>query len=247
MKIIPVMDLLNGLVVQGIGGRRNEYQPISNSVISSSAQLLDVAKSYQSKLGLNWFYIADLDRIQVTKNMNINRDKIIDLAKSEQFEIAIDAGCKTVENVIEIADWNVNQIVIGTETLQSLDILSEAADQIGSEKIMLSIDIKSGDLVANSPEIKKLQPNDIAYFADELCLKGLIVIELHKVGSQSGPLNQALLDIVEHTANIPVFAGGGVRNVDDLIDLQNNNISGALVATAFHNGSIGKEDLDKIS
>ena len=246
MKIIPVMDMLNGLVVQGIGGRRNEYQPISNSVICFNAELYDVAKSYQKKLGLNWFYIADLDRIQISKNLNVNRDKIINLANLKQYEIAIDAGCKTVDDVKEIADWNVNQIVMGTETLQSLDILVKAADQIGSEKIMLSIDIKSGNLLANNPEVKKLQPTDIANVADDLDLKGIIVIELQKVGSQSGPLNQTLLDIVARTKTIPIFAGGGVRNIDDLIELQNNSISGALVATAFHKGKIAKEDLEKI-
>ena len=64
MKVIPVMDLLNGEVVQGKGGRRNEYQPFSDSIISNNPEPISVAKSFNEKLGLDWFYIADLDRIQ---------------------------------------------------------------------------------------------------------------------------------------------------------------------------------------
>lgn len=247
MRIIPVMDMLNGLVVQGIGGQRNEYKPISSSVISSSAELLDIAKSYENKLGLNWFYIADLDKIQRTNNMNINKDKIIDLVKLKHYETAIDAGCKTIEDVREIAKWKVNQIVLGTETLQSLDILTEAVNLIGSEKIIISIDIKAGELLANSSEIKKLHYTSIARVAEKLGLNSIIVIELQKVGSQSGPFNQALLEIVEHTNDIPVLAGGGVRNIDDLLELQKHGVSGALIGTAFHKGKIKKEDLEKIS
>ncbi len=146
MNVIPVMDLLNGKVVQGIGGRRNEYQPISNSVVTSSAELYEVARAFKEKIGLNWFYIADLDRIQSTKNKNFNREKLVNLAKSQQYNISLDAGCKTIEDVREIAEWNVNQIIMGTETLDSLEILSEAVNHFGPDKIMLSIDIKSGKL-----------------------------------------------------------------------------------------------------
>ena len=76
MKVIPVMDLLNGKVVQGIGGLRNKYQPISDSVITNSPEPHNVALSFSEKLGLNWFYVADLDRIQSTENIEENKKKI---------------------------------------------------------------------------------------------------------------------------------------------------------------------------
>ena len=36
VKVIPVIDIMNGLVVHAIEGKRDAYKPIENSVISSS-------------------------------------------------------------------------------------------------------------------------------------------------------------------------------------------------------------------
>ena len=72
MKIIPVMDLINEKVVHGIAGKRNEYQPLKNSVITNSADPLIVARDYTEKLGLNWIYIADLDLIQKTTYLSVS-------------------------------------------------------------------------------------------------------------------------------------------------------------------------------
>ena len=92
MKVIPVLDLLNGQVVQGVGGQRSEYQPFSDSVISNDPDPLSVAQAYERKLGLNWFYIADLDRIQSTGNIEKNKEAIIKILKTTNCRISIDAG-----------------------------------------------------------------------------------------------------------------------------------------------------------
>ncbi len=55
-----------------------------------------------------------------------------------------------------------------------------------------------------------------------------------------------MLEITKKVIEVPIFAGGGVRNIDDLIELYENGVSGALVATAFHKGKIRKDDLNKL-
>lgn len=246
MKVIPVMDLLNGEVVQGKGGRRNEYQPFSDSIISNDPALLSVANAFYEKLTLDWFYIADLDRIQSTDNTEINKDIIIELVETSNYKISIDAGCKEVEDIEEILDWGVDQVIIGTETLSSLSVLEKAVSEFNPKKIILSVDFKGGELLANSEEIRKIKPIEIAEFAGNLGLKAIIVLELQKVGSQTGPLNDSLIEIVENVSTIPIITGGGVRSLQDLIVLKEKGIKGALVATAFHNGNIKKEELESL-
>ena len=63
MQIIPVLDLLGGVVVRGLAGQRDSYQPI-NSQLVNSAEPLAVAQAFQHKLGLQRFYVADLDAIE---------------------------------------------------------------------------------------------------------------------------------------------------------------------------------------
>jgi phosphoribosylformimino-5-aminoimidazole carboxamide ribotide isomerase len=246
MKVLPVMDLLNGQVVQGIGGQRTEYRPFSDSIISNDPAPLNVANAFHEKLALDWFYIADLDRIQSTNNTEINKNCIIDLVETSNYKISIDAGCKQLEDIEEVLDWGVDQVIIGTETLSSLEVIEKAVAEFNPQKIILSVDFKGGKLLANSEEIRKIKPTEIAEIARKLGLKAIIVLELQKVGSQTGPLNNSLLQIVENVSSIPIFTGGGVRSIEDLSILKKKGIMGALVATAFHNGNIKKEDLEDL-
>jgi phosphoribosylformimino-5-aminoimidazole carboxamide ribotide isomerase len=42
---------------------------------------------------------------------------------------------------------------------------------------------------------------------------------------------------------IELIAGGGVRDIEDLVSLRNVGVSGVLLATALHSGAISVETL----
>ena len=44
---------------------------------------------------------------------------------------------------------------------------------------------------------------------------------------------------------LDVFVGGGVRDINDLVELKDLGVSGVLVATALHSGKISVEELKK--
>jgi len=45
------------------------------------------------------------------------------------------------------------------------------------------------------------------------------------------------------TKHSKIYAAGGVRNSTDLEALKASNISGALVASALHNGALGQQQI----
>jgi len=243
MKIIPVMDLLNEKVVHGIGGERKEYLPISNSIITKSAEPLIVANDFYEKLGLNCFYIADLNLIQKTERKEMNKNKVFEIKKKTNFHLMMDGGCTTSEDVIKILDLGIDQAIIGTETLDSLAELEKIVDLIDKNKIILSIDFKGGKIITKNQDINRLSISELIEIIDSYSLEAIIVLELQKVGSQSGPLNNSLLEIMKQEPKTKIFVGGGVRNIQDLFLLQQYGVSGVLIATAFHKGLITKEDL----
>ena len=246
MKVIPVLDLLNGQVVQGIGGRRKEYHPINDSVITTSSEPLIVVRDFKEKLLTNWFYIADLNKIQKME-IDSNRKMIEEITREKNIQLMIDAGVTNLSEVEKVLTSGVDQAVLGTETLNSLEVLEEAVQKFGNERIILSLDLKEGQLLANSTQLQKFSPLEIAKKADELNIKAIIVLDLQKVGSEAGPISPVLLKIVKIVKNIPVFTGGGVRNLEDLENLKKISIKGALVATALHKGKIGRIEIEKIS
>ncbi len=70
----------------------------------------------------------------------------------------------------------------------------------------------------------------------------MIVLDLLRVGSGEG-VNVDFLKNVIAEVGIDVYVGGGVRDINDLVELKNLGVSGALVATALHTGKISIDQL----
>ena len=70
---------------------------------------------------------------------------------------------------------------------------------------------------------------------------------LNNVGSNAGPdiaRLQALQQLnLARKKPANLFAAGGVRNMGDLLALEQLGMSGALVASALHNGEIDKNSI----
>jgi phosphoribosylformimino-5-aminoimidazole carboxamide ribotide isomerase len=66
----------------------------------------------------------------------------------------------------------------------------------------------------------------------------LLVIDLVRVGSGSGPPLDAVAELAAALPGVAIYAGGGVRDDADLRALEAAGAAGALVATALHGGRI---------
>ena len=60
--IIPVIDILNGVVVRGVAGKRSEYKPIV-SRLTDRTDVLGVAEAFRQHFHVSRLYVADLDAI----------------------------------------------------------------------------------------------------------------------------------------------------------------------------------------
>src|SRR3990170_7148177 len=74
LKIIPVLDILDGVAVHAVRGRRKEYKHLKSALVASPDPL-EVAVAFKN-LGFNELYVADLDAI-TDKKPNITLIKRI--------------------------------------------------------------------------------------------------------------------------------------------------------------------------
>ena len=61
MRVIPVIDLMGGQVVRGVGGRRDEYRPIK-TILAADARPATIGRALAAA-GFREAYVADLDAI----------------------------------------------------------------------------------------------------------------------------------------------------------------------------------------
>ena len=110
MRIIPVLDLMNGQVVQAIRGERDTYQPIK-SVLTSETHPLSVAQALQAETGCREFYIADLDALQ---GKGDHWDLIRQLAAEIKADLWIDVGVTHAASALKALNTESIHIIVGS-------------------------------------------------------------------------------------------------------------------------------------
>jgi len=237
LKVIPVIDILKGVAVHAVRGRRSEYQPLK-SVLCKSADPLHVASAFKA-LGFSELYVADLDAIM---DGHPNFSVLKQIADTTRLSLMVDAGIADFDRAKHLRNSHVSKIIIGTETLSSLSFLKEAVAALGKERVVLSLDLK-GEQVLSGFELGELgNPVDFLRAIQKLGVAQIILVDLARVGSSEG-VNMPLLIEMLKAQTVKVFVGGGVRDTADLLTLRNVGVFGVLVATALHSGKISLAEL----
>ncbi|MHA1265285.1 MAG: HisA/HisF-related TIM barrel protein [Candidatus Helarchaeota archaeon] len=238
MRLIPVLDILNAQVVHGKKGERDKYAPVQ-SVLTSSVNPLEVAQAFKTNFPITELYIADLDAI-LTKKFQCSYLEAI-LSKTN-LQIMIDAGIQNLPVAENLIKRGVHKIIIGTETLPSPTFLQLLIENIPPERLIVSLDLKEGRILSPTKLLRTKTPLEAIRFFETLSIQEVIVLELTRVGSETGVLTPTLRNIIE-TTSLSIITGGGVRNIQDLLLLKELGVAGALVATALHKGSITPVEL----
>lgn len=234
MIIVPVLDLSNGLAVHANKGDRINYQPIS-SHLCSSANPIEIVNIFLELYDFKSLYIADLDAIQKQGN-NIEIIESI-CSQHPELEIWLDTGVKLIKHYIEGLQFNSLRLILSTESTDSISSFNSIIDNYPTHSFLLSIDYLSGNILGlnllDQPNSKL--PTDI------------LVLNLDNVGSNHGIVIPTQINYQSLLNSHKLFYGGGIRNNKDLNKLKKIGFTGALVASALHNGELSRDDLRILS
>ncbi len=242
MRIIPVMDLQGGLAVHGVQGERGQYRAVAG-ILAPGGDPLALARAYAEKLALTEMYVADLDAIQ---GQGGHAALIADLAARSGLALMVDAGVSDLMSAKQILGLGASQVVVGLETLTGWDALDALRSGLPAERLVFSLDMKAGRMLAASPGLADTAPMQVL---DRLARSGwreVILLDLARVGTGAG-IDLALLS--EARVRFPalnLLVGGGVRGAADLRSLAAAGASGGLVATALHTGILDRAAIDSI-
>ena len=224
MRIIPVIDVMGGIVVRAVAGRRSEYRPLV-STLTESVHPAEVARALLDAIGTEELYVADLDAICGATARNVG---LASLAPS----VLLDAGLRTFEQLNECGRLANVRPVVGTETwTESPDAWPRPFPAI------LSIDYYDGRARCAwgaMPEIDELLNPGI---------ESLIVLDIARVGTGRGSGTElAIRRTRQRWPNLELIAGGGVKGRDDVARLADAGADAVLVASALHDGSLLRFD-----
>jgi phosphoribosylformimino-5-aminoimidazole carboxamide ribotide isomerase len=237
LRIIPVIDVLGGVAVHAVRGRRREYKPLK-SVLTDSTQPLNVAQALKAG-GFSELYVADLDAI-MRKGSNL--DEITQITQETGLKVMVDSGTSNLTHAQTLLRHNITKVIIGTETLTDLSFVKKAIECLGTEKIVVSLDMKAGRVLSKFDAARSLNPVKLAKEFVDIGVKELIMLDLARVGSGEG-VDVSLLKEIVDSRNVKVLVGGGIRGIEELEVLKNVRVDGVLLATCLHSGRVSPQDL----
>jgi phosphoribosylformimino-5-aminoimidazole carboxamide ribotide isomerase len=239
MQILPVLDIMQGQVVRGVGGRRHEYRPIVSRLTDSSLPL-DVAWAIRARFDRDELYLADLDAIGGSEPAW----SLYAALHEQGYGLWVDAGVREPSRACQLAAAGVESVVIGLETVAGPPALAEIVRELG-EQIVFSLDLRHGEPLGQRDAWEGANAWEIAAQAVRLGVRRLLVLDLAQVGLGDGTgTDELCARLCASFSDVDVGAGGGVRNRGDLEVLRDCGVRTALVASALHDGRLTRADLE---
>jgi len=158
------------------------------------------------------------------------------VANKTGLSLMVDAGISDFKGAKQLLRCGVARVIVGTETLPSLECVSDLLECLGGEKVVVSLDLKNGDVLSKSSFVASMDVFALAHRLELMGVCELIVLDLARVGSGEGVDMLMIKKLGE--VKVRVDVGGGVRDFDDLQALKTLSVNGVLLATALHSGKI---------
>jgi phosphoribosylformimino-5-aminoimidazole carboxamide ribotide isomerase len=245
LRVIPVLDLREGRVVLGRGGRRETYAPVRSLLVAGDAagDPLALARAYRDTLGCDEWYVADLDAIA---GGVVQRALLRGLAGLDgESRLLVDAAVSSPERARELIADGAERVVVGLETLPSFRALAAIVQAIGSKRVAFSLDLRDGMplTLPGGDALLSGTPLDLARAAVTSGVGAIILLDLARVGSGRGVDPVVVKALRRAHPGVELMAGGGIGTTRELERLADAGLDGALVATALHDGRITREDV----
>ena len=237
MHIIGVIDLKGGQAVHARGGARNRYPALQRSAGSPvNGDAVALASHYIDTFGLSAIYVADLDAI-ASGTLQADTLRAINMLGASLW---VDAGVTHPQQTKQVLDAGTETLVVGLETLRSFDALADIC-AVSVRAVAFSLDLRGGTPMAAAMPAEP--PETLAQRAIEAGAESVIVLDVARVGVATGPDFDLVGRIHNAVPKAKLYAGGGVRGLDDLRRLRDAGCAGALVATALHEGRLTVADI----
>ncbi|MDZ7624165.1 MAG: 1-(5-phosphoribosyl)-5-[(5-phosphoribosylamino)methylideneamino] imidazole-4-carboxamide isomerase [Ignavibacteriaceae bacterium] len=228
LLVIPAIDIKNGKCVRTVQGipELDCYEYGNNPV--------DMAKIWRAE-NAKMIHVKDFDGAHEQSKRNY---KVIEeICSSVVIPVEFAGGIRSLQDADEIMKTGVIRLAINTMAIENKNEFIKVIEKYGPNKIVISLDVLGEELLVRGRS-KKAGIN-FRTFSKEMVETGVnrfIVCDITRNGTQLGPNIQLSKEIAELTG-AKITHAGGVRNKDELMDIQNlipSGVDSVIVGRALY-------------
>ena len=235
-RIIPCLDVKDGVVVKGVQFRNHEVM----------GDIVPLAKRYADE-GADELVFYDItassDARVVDKSWVSRVAEVIDIP------FCVAGGIKSVEDAKRILEFGADKVSINSPALANPELITELADRFGVQCIVVGID-SYFDAATGQDQVKQYTGDETRTRITKWTTPDWVV-EVQKRGAGEIVLNMMNQDgvrqgydliqlkLIRDLCKVPLIASGGAGEMVHFRDaFQTADVDGALAASVFHKGII---------
>jgi phosphoribosylformimino-5-aminoimidazole carboxamide ribotide isomerase len=238
MRIIPAIDIIDGKCVRLTQGDYAKMKVYRQDPV-------DVAKEFEDA-DLEYLHLIDLDGAK--KGKVVNWKVIEEIQSKTALLVDFGGGVKSTEDVESLIDLGINQINVGSLAVKQPDLFKEWLHAYGAENFILSADVNGNEVMINGwIENSTLLLTDLVntFLVDGL--EYLCCTDIKTDGMLSGPNFELYKNLRTQFPALKLIASGGISSLEDLDDLYNLKVDGAIVGKAIYENKITLHELKSIT
>jgi phosphoribosylformimino-5-aminoimidazole carboxamide ribotide isomerase len=238
MRIIPAIDIIDGKCVRLTQGDYSKMKVYRQDPV-------DVAKEFEDA-DLEYLHLIDLDGAK--KGKVVNWKVIEEIQSKTALLVDFGGGVKSTEDVESLIDLGINQVNIGSLAVKQPELFKEWLREYGSENFVLSADVKGNEVMINGwVENSTLLLTDLVNLFIKDGLEYLCCTDIKTDGMLSGPNFELYKNLRTQFPALKLIASGGISSLEDLDDLHNLKVDGAIVGKAIYENKITLHELKSIT
>ncbi len=247
MIVIPAIDIIGGKCV-----RLTQGDYLSKKVYSSNP--IETAKKFE-EIGFKNLHLVDLDGAKQGKVENY--DILQRICKETNLSVDFGGGIKTEEDLKKVIDFGAKQVNLGSIAYYEPEKVVGWISKFGRDRIIISCDVKRGgeigkqtnDLNNYKIAVSGWQSSteeglyDFVNYFSNYNLRYVTCTDISKDGTLSGPNHDLYKQLKKSFPEIKITASGGIKNIQDLQKLKEENIYGVITGKAIYENTISITEL----
>lgn len=211
LLVIPSIDIKDGKTVRVVQGI-----PELNCAEYGNDPV-EMAKIWRAE-NAKMIHVVDFNAlIDKTKN---NWDIVEEICSSIIIPVEYAGGIRTLDDADNIFDKGVSRIVISTLAFENPKTFIKILEKFGPQKIAIGVDVIDNEIVTNGriSRTGMLYPEFVSKMKN-IGIERFAVTDVSRNGVLGGP-NLELTKKVAQISGGKITHSGGIRNKDELLDLQ---------------------------
>lgn len=227
MNILPAIDLFSGKVVRLLKGDYNNMTVYSDNPCEIAADF--------ERNGAKFIHIVDLEGAKSGQTKNL--PSIEKILGSTSLFAEVGGGIRNMETVEKYISAGVRRVILGTAALKDEAFLRKALQTYGN-RIAVGVDIKDSFVAVNGwTEVSDFLCFDFCEWLASLGVSTVICTDISKDGAMRGTNHNLYKELTERF-DMDFIASGGICSIEDIYELKNNGLAGAIIGKAYYTGQI---------